>query len=73
MRVKIRGAKGTKEVVEADIRHGKKGRTRRSKKALKKKEVECIRCRQFIPGLFRECEQECSGGGRRRATAESKD
>ena len=31
--------------------------TKKSSKKLSKKEMECIRKCQFIPGLFRDCEQ----------------
>jgi hypothetical protein len=51
-RVHITGKKGYKEVTVEE-----KGRRRTSKKKLTKKEVDCIRRCQFIPGLFRSCEQ----------------
>ena len=52
--VSIRGKKGTKSVKICD----RSGRvTKKSSKKLSKKEMECIRKCQFIPGLFRDCEQ----------------
>ena len=52
-RVTIRGSKGSKEVIIK-----KKGRrAKTSKKKLTKKEIDCIRKCQFIPGLFRDCEK----------------
>lgn len=51
-RVTIRGKKGFKMIT---IRN-KSGRvTRKSKKALTKKEISCIKKCQFIPGLFKDC------------------
>jgi len=52
-RVTIRGASGYKVVT---IRN--QGKTKKSKKRLTRKEIQCIRKCQFIPGLFRDC-QEC--------------
>jgi hypothetical protein len=52
-RVFIRGSKGFKEVVL----QGPTGKRRTSKKPLSKKEIACIRKCQFIPGLFRKCEE----------------
>jgi hypothetical protein len=46
-RVDINGPRGTKSV--------KKGK-RMTKKRLTRKEVNCIRRCQFIPGLFKDCE-----------------
>jgi len=52
--VSIRGKKGTKSVQIKD----RAGRvTKKSSKKLSKKEMECIRKCQFIPGLFRDCEK----------------
>jgi len=52
--VSIRGKKGYKSVEILD----KSGRvTKKSKKTLNKKEMNCIQKCQFIPGLFRDCEQ----------------
>ena len=51
-RVTIRGSKGSKEIT---IKQN--GRSKTSKKKLTKKEIECIRKCQFIPGLFRDCEK----------------
>jgi hypothetical protein len=50
-RVTIRGSKGSKEIT---IKQN--GRSKTSKKKLTKKEIECIRKCQFIPGLFRDCQ-----------------
>jgi transcription antitermination factor NusA-like protein len=52
-RVTIRGKKGHKEVTIQQ--NGKRSKT--SKKKLSKKEIECIRKCQFIPGLFKDCER----------------
>ena len=52
-RVYIRGSKGFKQVTI----QGSTGKRQTSKKSLTKKEIACIRKCQFIPGLFRECEQ----------------
>lgn len=61
-KVTIKGAKGTKEVIEQNAR----GRTlRRSKKTLKRGEIACIKRCQFIPGLFKDCEK-CLNVTRRR-------
>jgi hypothetical protein len=49
-RVKIRNGKGFKEVVTTHP-------TRRSRRALTKKEVRGIQRCQFIPGLFKTCEK----------------
>lgn len=49
-RVTIRGKSGYKMLT---IR--KSGKTKKSKKRLTKKEINCIRKCQFIPGLFNEC------------------
>lgn len=51
-RVSIRGSKGFKEV--SIVKNGKR---KTSKKKLSKKEMDCIRKCQFIPGLFRDCEK----------------
>jgi hypothetical protein len=52
--VTIKGKKGHKSV---QIRN-KSGRvTKKSKKNLTKKEIDCIRKCQFVPGLFRDCEK----------------
>ena len=52
-RVTIRGKKGHKEVTVQQ--NGKRSKT--SKKKLSKKEIDCIRKCQFIPGLFKDCER----------------
>jgi transcription antitermination factor NusA-like protein len=52
-RVTIRGKRGHKEVTIQQ--NGKRSKT--SKKKLSKKEIDCIRKCQFIPGLFRDCEK----------------
>jgi transcription antitermination factor NusA-like protein len=52
-RVTIRGKKGHKEVTIEQ--NGKRSKT--SKKKLSKKEIDCIRKCQFIPGLFKDCER----------------
>ena len=53
-RVHVNNSKGTKEVIEKNLR----GKTlRKSRKPLKKSEIYCIRKCQFIPGLFRDCEK----------------
>ena len=52
-RVTIRGSKGSKEVIIKQ--KGRRAKT--SKKKLTKKEIDCIRKCQFIPGLFRDCEK----------------
>jgi len=52
-RVTIRGKKGHKEVTIQQ--NGKRSKT--SKKKLSKKEIDCIRKCQFIPGLFKDCER----------------
>ena len=51
-RVTIHGKKGHKEVTIQQ--NGKRSKT--SKKKLSKKEIDCIRKCQFIPGLFKDCE-----------------
>ena len=51
-RVSIKGSKGFKEVTIQGL-----GKRRTSKKPLSKKEIQCIRKCQFIPGLFRKCEE----------------
>lgn len=52
-RVTIHGKSGYKMLT---IR--KSGKTKKSKKRLTKKEINCIKKCQFIPGLFKDC-QEC--------------
>jgi hypothetical protein len=50
--VDIQNGKGTKAVIIKDRR----GKTvKQSHKSLTKKELNCIRKCQFIPGLFRDC------------------
>jgi transcription antitermination factor NusA-like protein len=51
-RVTIRGKNGHKEVTVKQ--NGKRSKT--SKKKLTKKEIDCIRKCQFIPGLFKDCQ-----------------
>ena len=51
-RVTINGPKGYKEVITS-----MNGKRRTSKKKLTKKEIECIRRCQFVPGLFKDCER----------------
>ena len=54
-RVHIKNGKGFKEVMMA-----KKGRkTRKSRKPLSKKDMECIRKCRFRKGLFADCNVEC--------------
>lgn len=53
--VNIRNGKGTKSVTMRNKRGAIVGK---STKALTQKEIDCIRNCQFIPGLFRDC-QEC--------------
>lgn len=50
-RVTIRGTTGYKSVT-VQIN----GRKKTSKRKLTKKEIQCIRRCQFIPGLFKECD-----------------
>jgi 2-methylcitrate dehydratase PrpD len=50
--VNVRNGKGTKEVV---IRTPKGRVVTRKRKALSGRELKCIRSRQFMPGLFRDC------------------
>ncbi len=54
-KVQITNGKGFKETVTSNGRQ-----TRRSRKALTKKEISCIRRCQFIPGLFKSCDK-CVG------------
>jgi hypothetical protein len=49
-RVTIKGKTGYKILT---IR--KSGKTKKSKKRLTKKEINCIKKCQFIPGLFKDC------------------
>lgn len=49
-RVTIKGKSGYKMLT---IR--KSGKTKKSKKRLTKKEINCIKKCQFIPGLFKKC------------------
>lgn len=49
-RVVIKGKSGYKMVSS-----NASGKTRKSKKRLTQKEMKCIRKCQFIPGLFKEC------------------
>lgn len=51
--VTIKGNRGTKSVV---IKNQSGRVTKKSTKRLTKKEMECIRKCQFIPGLFKDCE-----------------
>ena len=51
-RVTIKGARGTKEVIEKSAR----GKIKKSRKTLKKREIACIKRCQFVPGLFKDCE-----------------
>jgi hypothetical protein len=50
-RVTIRGTTGYKSVTVHS-----NGRKKTSKRKLTKKEIDCIRRCQFIPGLFKSCE-----------------
>lgn len=52
--VHIKGARGHKSVTVRN-RAGKKIKS--SKKRLTRKEVNCIKRCQFIPGLFKDCEK----------------
>jgi len=57
-RVAIHGNKGYKVVTVINKGTRKNGKNRKSnKKRLSKKEIECIRKCQFIPGLFSDCEK----------------
>lgn len=52
-RVTVRGKSGFKTIT---IRN-KSGRiTKKSKKRLSQKEIQCIKRCQFVPGLFKDCE-----------------
>jgi transcription antitermination factor NusA-like protein len=51
-RVIIRGKNGHKEVTVQQ--NGRRSKT--TKKKLSKKEIDCIRKCQFIPGLFKDCQ-----------------
>lgn len=54
-RVHLKNGKGFKELV-----YKQNGRvTRRSKKALTKGEVKCVRRCRFVPKLFKSCNDEC--------------
>lgn len=52
-RVTIRGKTGYKMIT---IRSASGRITKKSKKRLSKKEIACIKKCQFVPGLFKECE-----------------
>jgi hypothetical protein len=54
-RVTIKGRKGTKSIT---IRNKTGKAVKKSSKRLTRKEISCIRKCQFIPGLFKDC-QEC--------------
>ena len=51
-RVSIKGSRGTKEVIVQTAR----GKIKKSRKTLKKREIACIKRCQFVPGLFKDCE-----------------
>jgi len=51
--VTIKGKHGKKSVI---IKNQSGRVTKKSTKKLNKKEIECIRKCQFIPGLFKDCE-----------------
>lgn len=54
-RVHLKNGKGFKELV-----YKQNGRvTRRSKKNLTKAETKCVRRCQFVPKLFKSCNEEC--------------
>jgi hypothetical protein len=53
--VTIKGRKGTKSIT---IRNKTGKVVKKSSKRLTRKEISCIRKCQFIPGLFKDC-QEC--------------
>jgi len=53
-RVHFKNGKGFKEVS-----YNESGKTRRSRKALSKSEMKCLRQCKFKPFLFRECNEEC--------------
>lgn len=52
--VKIRGKSGFKMIT---IRNNSGKILKKSKKRLTRKEVNCIKRCQFVPGLFRSCEK----------------
>jgi hypothetical protein len=52
-RVTIKGKAGYKMIT---IRNASGRITKKSKKRLSKKEVACIKKCQFVPGLFKDCE-----------------
>ena len=52
-RVTIKGKTGYKMIT---IRNASGRITKKSKKRLSKKEVACIKKCQFVPGLFKDCE-----------------
>jgi hypothetical protein len=54
-RVTIKGKKGFKSIT---IRNKSGKVLKKSEKRLTRKEISCIRKCQFIPGLFKDC-QEC--------------
>jgi hypothetical protein len=50
--VDINGKKGTKTVIVT-----RNGNTRKSTKSLSAKEMACIRKCEFVPGLFKQCDE----------------
>jgi len=50
--VDVNGKKGTKTVIIT-----RNGNTKKSVKRLSAKEIECIRRCEFVPGLFKDCEE----------------
>jgi hypothetical protein len=50
--VDVNGNKGTKTVIIT-----RNGKTKKSVKQLSTKEIECIRRCEFVPGLFKDCEE----------------
>jgi hypothetical protein len=51
-RVTVNGTKGTKEVI---VKNSSGKILNKTRKALKKKEVNCIRKCKFVPDLFKSC------------------
>jgi hypothetical protein len=61
--VNIKNGKGTKTVVM----HNEKGKTRRSTVKIGENELEKIRRNIFVPGLFRECIDNCNAKNKSRS------
>lgn len=63
--VKVKGAKGKKEVI---VKDGAGDVISRKKGKLTRKEIACIKRCQFVPGLFKNCVECIKGGGAKRKT-----